>query len=473
MCAKLDKAWNVIMSNREVFFSWQELRDCCGGTWLTEPTSDGGIYGVCDDSRTITPGALFVAIPGDLSDGHKYLATAVAKGAGALCVSREVTKEETGGCPCLLVPDSLKAMQELARAYRHRFPQLTVLGITGSCGKTSTKEMCYAVLSQRWPGAVLKTEGNTNNHFGVPRNLLRLTADCQAAVIEMGSNHPGEIASLVRLVEPGIALVCNIGAAHLEAFHDLRGVAREKSAILAGCAPDGVAIYPHEAAGKDILQAAAGSRRTLTFGLSPDADVSCAYLGPREGAFALRLTWRATGECRELLWNLGGAHQALNAAAAAAVGYACGLSPEEIVRGLQTVELPGARMKLQEAYGCHWANDAYNSNPSSCSASLDWFAEILPPQSRALVILGDMLELGEASESAHREILDHARQVLPGAEIVTVGPHFLGSSAERGIVNYPNVQIAKEEILPNLQPGEWILLKGSNSIGLAKFIARD
>ena len=244
------------------FLSFAELEKATCGRWLVAPGSmDSGVERLTDDSRTLVPGELFIAIKGELTDGRMYLPSALEKGAGCLLVQDDpppsvLQAASASGCPCLKVEDSLAAYQQLALWHRAQFPQARILAITGSCGKTSTKEMCAAILEEHFPGGVLKTAGSTNNHFGVPRNLYRIDGTTRVAVIEMGTNHPGEIASLVRLAPPEVGVVCNIGEAHLEFFHDLAGVAREKSSIFKGILPGGTAVYPAAATGAEILRAA-------------------------------------------------------------------------------------------------------------------------------------------------------------------------------------------------------------------------
>lgn len=458
------------------FFSWQELTEICAGRWLLPPSSSRtGVNAVQDNSRELRPGALFVAIAGELTDGHRYLLQAVQAGAAALCVQRELTVEErsaaeAAGCACLRVADSLAVFQALARAHRLRFPALPVLGITGSCGKTSTKELCAAVLAQRWPGRVHKTIDNTNNHFGVPRNLLRISNETAAAVIEMGSNHPGEIATLAKMVVPQHGLICSIGAAHLEFFRDLRGVAEEKGDLLSLSAPDGVAFIPAEAEGSDILRAHAALRRVITFGTSPEADMRCEYLGQCAGGYGLALTWRENGERLEFTWPIGGEHQACNAAGAAAVGMIHGLSLAEVARGLQQCVLPDSRMAECDRAGIHWVNDAYNAGPDSMRASITWFAEISRQVSTRILILGDMLELGEHCEAAHRDLLRWVREKMPDVRVITVGPRMAAPATALGLEHYPDTATAKTALAGSFPKGSWVFLKASHGIGLDKFL---
>lgn len=458
----------------EAVFSWAQIDAVVGGRWVQPPAAGtAGVSGVYDDSRAVRPGSAFVATVGTLTDGHRFLPDAVRNGAAAVLVEQPpdpALQEQLrrAGCACLQVTSGLLAFQQLAAAYRQSLPGLQVVGITGSCGKTSSKEMCAAVLDQGWPGQVHKTPGNANNHYGLPRTMLEMPRQTRLAVLEMGSNHPGEIAALAALARPTVGLVCNIGPAHLEFFHDLQGVAEEKGEMLAGTATDGVAIYPHEAAGVETLRRKAGRRRQLTFGTAAEADIRCTYLGRQpDGTFGLRLDWRASGDSRTFNWPVGGAHQALNAAAAAAVGTTAGLNPDQIVRGLQGCSLPGQRMQLQEADGAVWANDAYNSNPASCLASLHWFAEVSAAAASRILVLGEMRELGEAnSAGAHDNIFAAARQLFPQDRIVAVGPQTRAVAERLGLEYFADVAALRPVWPARLPPGSWVLLKGSNGVRL-------
>ncbi len=465
-----------------VAFTAAELAGITGGAWDgAPPPPEFRITGISDNSRNAGPGCLFAAIRGELADGHRFLPQALAAGAAALCVERKPDAElraKFPGAPVLLVDDSLRAWQELARAHRLRFPRLPVVGITGSCGKTSTKEMIAAVLEAHLPGAVLKTEGNTNNHFGVPRNLLRLTPQHRAAVIEMGTNHPGEIAALVRLAAPRIGVICNIGHAHLEYLGDLAGVAHEKGSLFAGLeAADGgekVAVFPEDAAHADILRNLAGNARIITVGAGETAGVRVSYLGACGGGrYGVRLHWKASGDTREFTWGLGGAHQAMNAGAAAAVGAALGIPPDTITAGLAASVLPGMRMDIREHEGVEWVNDAYNSNPDSARAGIAWFREITAETDPAdcILVLGDMRELGPAvAPGAHIELLRLALHTCPGYTILPVGEEMEKAATACGLRAFPDAAAARAAALPLLRPGTWILLKGSRGIQLEKLL---
>ncbi len=463
-----------------VWFSWDDLMDAAvGGTWLLPPSdaSVAGVSAVEDDSRAVGAGALFVAIPGELTDGHRFVANAARSGVAAVCVSEtpdaqvRALLQETATA-CLRVGDTLALFQALARRHRLKFPALPVVAVTGSSGKTSTKEMIAAVLEAEWPGAVLKTEGNTNNHFGVPRNLLRITARHRAAVIELGTNHPGEIAALAALVETSVGVVCNVGSAHMGLLGGRRGIAEEKSSLFRFLPEHGTAIYPAGSRHDAVLSAAARGCRTLTFGDRPDADVAVHYEGRREAAFRSRVMWNTDGTTKTLDWPYCGAHQALNAGAALAVGAALGMTPGRAVSGLLRCQLPRMRMEITECDGVSWVNDAYNANPDSMRVSLRCFDELATPgdAGQCYCVLGDMLELGEYAETEHDELLDWALRELPQARLLAVGPLMTRAAAAHGLPCFQDAGEAREFMSGAVAAGDWVLLKGSRSVGLERVL---
>lgn len=461
------------------FLSFATLQKVAGGQWLVPPQdSSSGVDALSDDSRNLPPGGLFLAIPGELTDGHRHVGAALEGGAGAVVLQSPPLPEweermRRQGIPCLQVASSLAAYQQLALWHRSQYPAAEVLAITGSCGKTSTKEMCAAILERRFPGGVLKTQGSTNNHFGVPRNLFRIQDSTRVAVIEMGTNHPGEIASLAKLAPSRVGVVCNIGRAHLEAFHDLRGVAREKASLFREILPGGMGVYPAEAAGADLLrEAAPPGVRLLSFGTGEKADLQYQYLGFQNGRFHLRLLWKWLGQERRLEWALGGAHMAANAACAACAATLLGCTPDQAVEGLAECRLPGERMEIREKDGVRWVNDAFNANPTSVRAALDWFAEVAPATCPRFLALGDMLEGGEDSLLAHREILEYAREKCPGAHLLLVGELYTRAAATQGnpipAECFPTAAELGKRLEGNLPQGGWILLKSSHGVGLSR-----
>ena len=450
------------------------------GEWIVPVAASPlpGVVSVRDDSRHSEPGCLFVAIRGERVDGHAYLSQALEAGAGALCVGETPAADLTERCrrngiPICLVEDTLAAFQALALAHRRRFRDLILVGITGSCGKTSTKEMIAAILRRAFPGGVLQTLGNTNNHFGVPRNLLRLTAAHRAAIIEMGSNHPGEIAVLAAMAEPNVGVVSNIGAAHLEFFRDLAGVAAEKGDLLALTAPRGTVIYPAEAPHRDILARKAGDHRTLTFGTGMEGDVRVTYEGMVDGTARVHFRWPSLACERRLCWHIGGAHQALNAAAAASVGLALNLDPDLVMAGLAEVELPAMRMDVRRTPAdIYWVNDAYNANPESMIAGIEWFAELAAdaPPDRRILVLGDMLELGPDEATVHHRLLRWVRTRLPQAVVLAVGPRMRAAAEDLDLPGYRDADACRSGLDEHLQPGAWVFLKASRGMRLESLL---
>ncbi|OPZ31216.1 MAG: UDP-N-acetylmuramoyl-tripeptide--D-alanyl-D-alanine ligase [Lentisphaerae bacterium ADurb.BinA184] len=455
-------------------FTLNELRSITGGRWLVAPALGGTeLSGIQDDSRYVGPGMLFPAILGETADGHAFLGDAIAKGAAGVCVQAPLTRARLAECrgrgvAVLRVPDTLRAFHALAAAHRRRFPQTPIIALTGSSGKTSTRAMLSAILEAAFPGAVLSTAGNTNNHFGVPRNVLRLGPAHRIAVLELGTNHFGEIATLAAIVGADIGLIVNIGPAHLEAFGDCDGVAREKGVLFESLSPAGVAIMPAECEQAAILRRKAGGRRVLTFGVGAGADVRVEYLGWRGDGYRATLSWKAAGVSHDLRWAIGGAHQAMNAAAAAAAATVVGVAPEVIVAGLAGTVLPGMRMDRKTVAGVCWINDAYNANPASTRAALDWVAELLEaaPGASCLVVLGDMLELGTVARRAHADVLAHALRVLPGAVVVAVGPLMSAAAADCGVRSFPDAAAAGDFVRRHAVPGGLVLLKGSHAMRL-------
>jgi UDP-N-acetylmuramoyl-tripeptide--D-alanyl-D-alanine ligase len=418
-------------------FTAAEVAGATGGTWQVAPHDASMVFSrVATDSRADCAGALFVALAGERFDAHDHLAAAVAAGAAALCVAAGRLSGGLAlpsGVPVLSVPDPLVAFQSLATAHRRRLAdRLTVVALTGSSGKTSTKEILRAVLSAaHGQGAVLATEGNTNNHVGVPQNLLRLNESHRLAIIEMGISHHGEMVVLSRIAEPDLAIIVGIGSAHLEFLGDLDGVAREKSAIFSRLRPGGVAVIPSDGHGTATLVKAAGPARLLRFGEDEAADLRVEYLGGTLVGARMRLSWRG-GPCHEVEWGVPGRHQARNAAATALAATALGMSPEAIVAGLAGCRLPGMRMRIRQVAGTTWVNDAYNANPDSVAAGLAWLGEAARAASvgRCFLCLGDMLELGPGGAVAHRGTLATARRLLPTAEILAIGPAMTAAVGE-------------------------------------------
>ena len=353
---------------------------------------DADWSGVCIDSRKLQPGELFVALRGENVDGHAYVAAAAAAGAAGAIVERHVA---SCALAQMVVADAEKALQQAAAAHRSRFSG-PVVAVAGSNGKTTTKELVRGILAQRW--SVLATRGNLNNHLGVPLTLLSLDASHEAAVIEVGANHPGEVAFLTDIVRPHVGLVTNAGAEHLEGFGSLEGVARAEGELFAGLAANAVAIINADDEFAGLWQQQCASERRVSFGFAADADVRIAdWSASASGGQQFRLV-TSGGEVSVTL-SLLGRHNAVNAAGAAAAALAAGATLQEVAAGLAAVEAVPGRLVLRTAIGgARLIDDTYNANPSSVAAGLDLLASYAGER---WLVLGEMGELGEHSPAAH------------------------------------------------------------------------
>ncbi len=409
-------------------------------------TASWAASGVSIDTRTLRPGDLFVALA-DSRDGHDFVATALAKGAAAALVSH-IPPGVAPDAPLLIVPDVLGALQQLAAFARAR-TAAKVVGVTGSVGKTSTKEMLRAILSGQ--GRTHAAEASYNNHWGVPLTLARMPPDTDFAVIEIGMNHPGEIAPLARLARLDVALITTIAPAHLEAFDSLDGIATEKAAIFQGLAPGGTAVIPLDTPTAPILLAHAMPFRTLTFGAAAKADYRLAHVTVGDHATIIR----ATRLGRSFLYKVlsPGKHFAANALGALAVADALGLDPVIAANDLAQWSPPQGRGRREtitldtlEDLSFDLIDDAFNSNPASLAAALDVLIAAHPRDAvgrvatgRRIAVLGDMLELGPTEGALHLAVADH-----PGLSAITT-VHCVG----------PRMQ-ALWRSLPRAQRGQWV-----------------
>ena len=393
-------------------------------------TTGWSATGVSIDTRTLQPGDLFVALK-DARDGHDFVAAALAKGAAAALVSR-IPEGVAATAPLLIVPDVLAALAALGTFARAR-SRAKVVGVTGSVGKTSTKEMLRAILSGQ--GRTHAAEASYNNHWGVPLTLARMPPDSDFAVVEIGMNHPGEIAPLSRMARPHVALITTVGAAHLEAFGSVAEIAQEKAAIFDGLEPGGTAILPADLPETPILiaGATAAGARTLLFGSDPGADYRLTAVTLTEDTTIVQATRRG----QPLLCKVRspGRHFAANALAALACADALGLDPAIAAADLGNWTPPPGRgtrqrvlLDMVDETSFDLIDDAFNANPASMAASLDVLIAARPDDNmgrigpgRRIAILGDMLELGPTEIDLHRAIAGH-----PGLETVDrihcVGP---------------------------------------------------
>ena len=446
-------------------FTLSELLSATGGDALNSPSPEG-VSSISTDSRKESPGSLFIALSGESFDGHEFLSTALSKGASLLCVERAKLSKLPEGAPSLVVDSCLDAYQSIAAFHRNRFKDLKLVALTGSSGKTSSKEMLRAIFERSFGKEhVLATEGNLNNQVGVPITLLRLEPRHKVCVVEMGTNHFGEIEPLSRMARPDVALIVSIGRCHLEHFGSLEGVAKEKSSIFKHLKSSGMAVIPIAGNCREILAAEAAGHKIMSFGETPDANSRSEYLGGRLNGseFILHLG----GKSVSVSWPLSGAHQARNAAGAAAAAYALGVDPQLIAEGLANCALPGMRARVATHGSATWINDAYNANPDSMKASIEWlsgFAEC----GKLLLGLGDMRELGGSALAAHVETLEYALEKLPGSRLVVVGPVMCQAVEKLSskVVCFPDSASAASHFQSLAQPGDTVFIKASRGTRL-------
>lgn len=356
------------------------------------------VNGLSTDTRNISGGELFLALKGPNFDGHNFVQQAVDKGAVA-CV---VQQQSDSGVAQVITQDTHEALGLLANAWRKKF-SLPVFAITGSNGKTTVKEMIASILAQK--DSVMATEGNLNNDIGVPLTLFRLNKSYAAAVIEMGANHAGEIEYLTNIAQPDIALVNNIGAAHLEGFGSLENTAKAKAEIFKGLAKNGTAIINADDDFYSYFKAATVEYNVLSFGLSESADVSCQWRTSNKGSYLKTKT--PNGDC-EINLKLLGSHNVMNALAAIAATIAAGVSLEQIVKGLECLQPVTGRLQMKQGVNNSLViDDTYNANPTSLKAALNVLHDF---SGRHLLALGDMGELGVSSEALHHDAGMYAKE---------------------------------------------------------------
>ena len=433
-------------------------------------SADFAATGVAFDSREIRPGDLFIALKGEATDGHRFLDKAFAAGAAGAIVSEPVDR------PHVLVEDTFAALNALGRAARAR-SQAKIIGVTGSAGKTGTKEALFAALDRFAPGRAHRSVKSYNNHTGVPLSLARMPRDARFAILEMGMNHAGELAALTRLVRPHVAVVTTIAPAHMGFFDSIEAIADAKAEIFQGLEPGGTAIIPFDSPYRDRLAAAARpyAGETISFGLGEGGDVRAIYAltAPRGGSL---VTAALPGGQLSFTISQPGAHWVANALAVLAAVEAAG--GDLGLAGLALADLGGLKGRGERRRVSLPGGDAllidesYNANPASMAATL----QVLGAEKvagRRIVVLGAMRELGEGTDAFHAALAGPigeagvARAILVGDEMAPLAKA-LGGALE--IAHVPDaaaaIPLAKEAI----GPGDAMLVKGSNSIGLAALV---
>ncbi|TMA17823.1 MAG: UDP-N-acetylmuramoyl-tripeptide--D-alanyl-D-alanine ligase [Deltaproteobacteria bacterium] len=431
----------------------------------------GPFEGVFTDSRKPIAHGLFVALKGPNFDGGDFVAQAVQGGAGGVLVAPQALEKVPPGVAALTAPDTGRALGGLAAAWRHRFADLRLVCITGSTGKTSTKELIAEVLAAAGP--TLKTEGNLNNEVGVPLTLLRLRAEHRYAAIECGMNHLGEIARLAAWADPDVGVVTNVGPVHLEGCGTLDGVAHAKGELFHALRETAIAVANADDA-RVLQQARLSLRKLISFGASYGSDVR--LISAHHGGAGLRVELEFGGARRAVELKLIGTHNGHNAAAAAAVGVALGLDADTILRGLAAATTPGRRMKpVRMTNGALLIDDCYNANPSSTKAALLTLTHLVHGKGRAIAILGDMLELGHTELDLHRDVGRFAAGaglsllVCFGvrAKALGEGAHEAGLAAD-SIEYVEDAQEAVHLVQSRARPEDVVLVKGSRGMKMER-----
>ena len=407
---------------------------------------------VTTDSRNCPEGSMFIALKGETFNGNAFAAQALKQG----CRYAVIDESEYAGEGTILVDNCLQALQQLANYHRRQL-KTPVIGITGTNGKTTTKELISTVLSRKFN--TLYTEGNFNNHIGVPLTLLRLTKEHEMAVVEMGANHPGEIKTLVHIVEPDYGIITNVGKAHLQGFGSFEGVIRTKGELYDFLRAKGGAtifIQNENPYLNGIAEGLTCVRYGQTAGLYVSGElISCSPF--------LSFRWTAEGVSHEVNTHLIGSYNLDNMLAAAAIGRYFGVSDDDISSALVSYLPHNNRSQLKETADNKLIVDAYNANPTSMMAALKNFRQVEAPHK--MVILGDMKELGEASREEHQKVVDYLKE-CGFDRVVLVGPEF--AAATHSYQTFQHVDEVLADIRMHKPQGYYILIKGSNSMKLSQ-----
>jgi UDP-N-acetylmuramoyl-tripeptide--D-alanyl-D-alanine ligase len=432
---------------------------------------------IVTDSTKVKTGSVFVALKGERHDGHRFVGEAVRRGAQCIIVHRRLLSSKLGKATVLRVSDTLRALGDLGHYRRERFAP-KVLAITGSNGKTTTKEMVAAILEeaslngQPLRGKVLKTEGNFNNLVGLPLTLLRLRKRDKVAVVELGTNHPGEIQRLAQIADPDCGIITSIGAAHLEGLTSLAGVAREKGALYRNVRAGGtVAVNLDDPWVNRLGKKFAGIK--VTYGKRGYVRAqSCRATGEKGMDFTLR-AGRQRGKVK---LNYLGRHNLLNALGAAALTLGAGVKLRAVCRGLQRVRPFSMRMEIDDWQGIGIINDTYNANPASMKAALQTLGEI-HRRGEKIAVLGDMFELGKHSAEEHRQLgkvvanasVDGLYLLGKQAAEVRKGALRAGMRREQIILGRDHASLARQ-LRQRVKKGDWLLFKGSRGMKMEKVL---
>jgi len=436
--------------------------------WLAgaRANGDASFDGISTDSRTAAAGSLFVALRGEKFDAHKFMGGLAARGVSAAVVERVPRDFDL---PALIVPDTRIALGAIARHWRRQF-SLPVIGVTGSNGKTTVKEMLAAILGTALGAShFLATRGNFNNDIGVPLTVLRLHTGCRAAVIELGMNHPGEIAQLSVIAQPTLGLVNNAQREHQEFMVSVEAVAKENGAVLSALPANGIAVFPADDPYTALwrgLAGAIGQRKVMTFGLSGDADVTCTW---KAAGFGSELQVRAGERAFTVVLDAAGQHNVRNALAAITCALGIGIGIDAIVRGLAAFAPVSGRLQRKAAVnGAQVIDDSYNANPDSVRAAIDVLAQAPAPR---VLVLGDMGEVGNDGRKYHEEVGAYARG--RGVQnLLTMGvlAQHSGSAFGAHAKHFTDIAALQQALDVLATPDSTVLVKGSRFMQMERVV---
>jgi UDP-N-acetylmuramoyl-tripeptide--D-alanyl-D-alanine ligase len=436
--------------------------EACGGE-LVGAAGHGGYRGVSTDTRTIQRGELFVALRGPRFNANEFVGAAESAGAAGAVVDDAVARS----LPQIRVRDTLAALQTTSAAWRSRFA-LPVIGVAGSNGKTTCKEMTAAILSRA--GATLHTRGSLNNHIGVPLTLHRLEPSHRFAVIEVGTNHPGEVEALCKLARPTIGLITNAGAEHLEGFGNVEGAARAEGEMIAGLAADETAVINADDEFAALWRGMTRAR-VVTFGITRPADHSATGIRTRIDAdgFVTHFELVSPQGTEAIELRLGGRHNVMNALCAAAASLAAGATLAHVREGLATMRPVPGRLQFKTALSGAWiVDDSYNANPSSMKAGIEVLQGV---DARRWMVMGDMGELGESAESSHDEIGRFAREhgvdrLFATGKLAALAVEAFGAGAQW----FADTEALARAVNAELTSEVCVLVKGSRSNRLERVV---
>lgn len=414
---------------------------------------------ICTDSRKVIPGCLYFALKGEQFDGNSFAADALSKGCSFAVIDDPGIVDDDR---FVLVPDVLKFLQDLASYHRNNL-SIPVIGLTGTNGKTTTKELIHSVLKQKYP--VVATAGNHNNHIGVPLTLLRVGPETEIVIVEMGANHPGEIDFLCKIARPTLGLITNIGKAHLEGFGSFNGVVETKNELYSWIKNSQGELFVND--DDVLLKKLADDYPCFTYGMNEIADVSGSPVG-RDNF--LSVCWRSRGgKINNLIdSHLSGSYNLYNILAAVLAGIHFGLNPEQIKAGIELYIPDNMRSQWVRTKDNFLFLDAYNANPSSMALAIEHFASLNLPHS--VIILGDMFELGIHSEAEHLQIIKQTA-TLGFEKAIFAGKHFHGLASDLPYLFFESLNILQDYLAGNHLKECNILIKGSRGMQLEKLVA--